>query len=362
MTMVSLTLRSLTARKVNVEMSRPLQTSSGVIRTCPLVLIDLQTEEGLTGRSYLFCYAPLALAPVASLVQSLEASLRGDPVAPLAIEQKLQRQFRLLGPQGLTGMAMAGIDMAAWDALAKAAGLALVRLLGGAPRPIPAYDSLGMNGLEVGMQQAAESVAAGFKALKVKIGYPDLRSDLEVIRGIRGVIGAEAQLMVDYNQSLPVPEAIRRIRALDDEGLAWIEEPTLHDDFAGHARIAREARTAIQLGENWWGPHDLAKSLAAGASDLAMPDVMKIGGVTGWLRMAALTEAAGLPVSSHIFPEFSAHLLAVTPSCHWLEYMDLANPILAQPTRIQGGLAQIPETPGAGVEWNEEAVRRFLVP
>ena len=167
--------------------------------------------------------------------------------------------------------------------------------------------------------------------------------------------------MVDYNQSLSVPEAIHRIRALDDEGLAWIEEPTLHDDFAGHARIAREARTGIQLGENWWGPHDLAKSIAAGASDYAMPDVMKIGGVTGWLRMAALTEAAGLPVSSHIFPEFSAHLLAVTPTCHWLEYMDLANPILENPIRIEGGLAHIPEVPGAGVEWNEAAVKRFLV-
>jgi mandelate racemase len=358
--MSKLTLRSLTARPVNVEMSRPLLTSSGVIRTCPLVLVDLQTEEGITGRSYVFCYTPVALGPVASLIRSLEAGLRGDAVAPVALEQKLQRQFRLLGPQGLTGMAMAGLDMAAWDALAKAAGLPLVRLLGGEPRPIPAYDSLGMNGLEAGVKQAAESMAAGFRALKVKIGYPDLRTDLEVIRAIRGVIG-DAQLMVDYNQSLSVAEAIRRIRALDDEGLAWIEEPTLHDDFEGHAKITREAHTGIQLGENWWGPHDLAKSIAAGASDYAMPDVMKIGGVTGWLRMAALTEAAGLPVSSHIFPEFSAHLLAVTPTCHWLEYMDLANPILEKPIRIEGGQAYLPETPGAGVEWNKEAVERFRV-
>jgi mandelate racemase len=359
--MSNLTMKSLTTRQVNVEMSRPLLTSSGVIRTCPLVLVDLQTEEGVVGRSYVFCYTPMALGPVAGLIQSLEAGLRGDEVAPVALEQKLQRQFRLLGPQGLTGMAMAGIDMAAWDALAKAAGLPLVRLLGGEPRPIPAYDSLGMNGLEAGVKQAAESMSAGFKALKVKIGYPDLRTDLEVIRAIRGVIGGEAQLMVDYNQSLSVPEALRRIRALDDEGLAWIEEPTRHDDFAGHAQIAREARTGIQLGENWWGPHDLAKSMAAGASDYAMPDVMKIGGVTGWLRMAALAEAGGLPVSSHIFPEFSAHLLAITPTCHWLEYMDLANPVLQTPIRIQGGLAQIPEAPGAGVEWDEDAVRRYQV-
>jgi mandelate racemase len=359
--MLELTVTNLIARPVNVEMSRPLMTSSGVIKTCPLVLIDLQTAEGIVGRSYVFCYTPMALQSVARLVQSLEAVIRGDRVAPLAIEQKLQKQFRLLGPQGLTGMAMAGIDMAAWDALAKAAGLPLVRLLGGEARPIPAYDSLGMDGKEKGMKQAAESVAAGFKALKVKIGYPELWIDLDVIRSIRRVIGNDVQLMVDYNQSLSVPEAIRRIRALDDEGLTWIEEPTLHDDFVGHAMIAREAKTAIQLGENWWGPHDLAKSLAAGASDYAMPDVMKIGGVTGWLRMTALTETAGIPVSSHIFPEFSAHLLAVTPTCHWLEYMDLANPILENPIHIDDGMAHITETPGAGIEWNEEGVSRFLV-
>jgi mandelate racemase len=349
--MLELTVTNLIARPVNVDMSRPLTTSSGVIKTCPLVLIDLQTAEGIVGRSYVFCYTPMAL----------EAVIRGDRVAPIAIEQKLQKQFRLLGPQGVTGMAMAGIDMAAWDALAKAAGLPLVRLLGGEARPIPAYDSLGMDGKEKGMKQAAESVAGGFKALKVKIGYPELWIDLDVIRSIRRVIGDDVQLMVDYNQSLSVPEAIRRIRALDDEGLTWIEEPTLHDDFVGHAMITRAAKTAIQLGENWWGPHDLAKSLAAGASDYAMPDVMKIGGVTGWLRMAGLTEAAGVPVSSHIFPEFSAHLLAVTPTCHWLEYMDLANPILENPIRIDDGMAHIPEAPGAGIEWNEEAVGHFLV-
>jgi mandelate racemase len=223
--MSKLTVRKLTVRAVNVEMSRPLLTSSGVIKTCPLALIDLLTEEGVTGHSYVFCYTPIALEPVVHLLQSLEGVIRGDMVAPIAIEQKLQKQFRLLGPQGLTGMAMAGIDMAAWDALAKAVDLPLVRLLGGEARPIPAYDSLGMNGKDVGAEQAAASVAAGFKAIKVKIGYPDLRTDLDVTHSIRRVIGNDVQLMVEYNQSLSVPEAIRRIRALDDENLAWIEEP-----------------------------------------------------------------------------------------------------------------------------------------
>ena len=166
--------------------------------------------------------------------------------------------------------------------------------------------------------------------------------------------------MVDYNQSLTVAEAIDRIRALDAEGLYWIEEPTRADDFTGHARIAQEARTAIQLGENWWGPHDAAKSIAAGASDHVMLDVMKLGGVSGWLRAAALAEAAGLPASSHAFPEFSVHLLGVTPTCRWLEYLDHVGPILREPVRIVDGQALTPDRPGSGLEWDEDAVRRAL--
>jgi mandelate racemase len=181
------------------------------------------------------------------------------------------------------------------------------------------------------------------------------------VRAIRAELGRDVPVAVDYNQCLSVPEAIRRARALEDEGLLWIEEPTRADDFDGHARIAREAATPIQIGENWWGPHDLARSIAAGASDFGMPDAMKIGDVTGWLRAAGLAEAAGLPLSSHIFPEFSAHLLSVTPTCHWLEYLDVASAVLQEPVKAKDGHVLVPEMPGAGLEWDEEAVRRFAV-
>jgi mandelate racemase len=334
-----------------------------LVSTAPLVLTDLLTEEGTIGRSYVFCYTSLALKPVAQLLSNLEAAIKGDVVAPLAIEAKLQRRFRLLGPQGLTGIAMAGIDMAAWDALARAAGLPLVRLLGGEPHPIPAYNScgLGIIGAERAGAEARELTAPGFQAIKVRLGYPDVKTDLAVIRAVREAVSDDTLLMADYNQALTVPEAIRRTHVLDEEGLYWIEEPTLADDFAGHARIRQEAKTPIQIGENWWGPHDMAKSLAAGASDYVMPDVMKIGGITGWLRAAALAEAAGLPVSSHLFPEISAHLLGVTPTRHWLEYVEFAGPILQEPLTIENGHAIASDAPGSGIDWNESEVSRYLI-
>jgi len=151
------------------------------------------------------------------------------------------------------------------------------------------------------------------------------------------------------------------MRALDDEGLAWVEEPTIANDFAGHAWVAREARTPIQCGENWWGALDLQHAVDARASDYLMPDVMKIGGVTGWQRAAAIAATRGLRVSNHLWPEISARLLAVTPTAHWLEYADWWNDILREPLAIRDGMTDVGDTPGSGVDWNEAAIAPLVV-
>jgi mandelate racemase len=356
-----LTISGLRSRGVNVELERPIQTSGGEIPTAPLVLIDLETEEGLTGRSYVFSYISLALEPLRRLTENLGTTLKGAAVAPLEIDRKLQTMFRLLGPQGLTGIAASGIDMAAWDALAKANELPLVEFLGGTKKRIPAYGSLRTMYRDSVVEEVRALAGMGFDAYKVKIGQGDVGADLGTIEALRSVIGDDAKLAVDYNQALSVTGALERVRVLDDEGLYWIEEPTRADDFVGHARIAQEARTPICIGENWWGPHDAQKSLEAGACDYGMPDAMKIGGVTGWLRTAALAEPSGLPLTSHIFPEISAHLLAASPTAHRLEYLDLASSILKEPLNIEDGHALVSDGPGIGLEWDEKAVERYLV-
>jgi mandelate racemase len=344
-------------------MKRPLRTAGGLVGTAPLVLVDLDTAEGVTGRAYVFCYTALALRPVKDLLEALGTLLAGQPAVPLEIERLLQQRFKLLGPQGLTGIAMAGVDMACWDALARAAGQPLTRLLGGACRPVRAYQSsgLGLVGSDAAAREAVERLEGGFRALKVRVGYPTLAEDLAVVRAVRAAVGPDVALMVDYNQALSRPEAVRRAQALDGEGLAWIEEPVRADDFEGCAEVARAVRTPIQMGENCWGPHDLDRAIRAGSSDLLMPDVMKIGGVTGWLRAAALAHAAGIPASSHFFPELSAHLLAVTPTADWLEYADWAAPILSEPLRPADGHVLPAERPGSGLEWDEAAVARCAV-
>ena len=352
-------IQSLRVRAVRVPLTPPHRTASGTVSESPLVLADITTDDGITGHSITFTYTSAALQPVADLMANLAPLIEGQELAPQAIHESLSKRFRLLGTQGLVGMAIAGIDMALWDALARTHGVSLVRLLGGVERPIPAYGAVGYDDAIGSAETAEEWARRGFRGVKAKIGYPTLREDVEVIRAMRRAAGDDIAIMVDYNQSLTPVEAIERLRVLDGEGLTWVEEPTLAHDYRGHARIAGAAKTPIQCGENWWGPRDLQHALEAGASDYVMPEAMKMGGVTGWLRGAALAEAAGIRVSSHLWPEISAQLLCLTPMAHWLEYADWWNPILAEPLRIENGMAVVDGATGTGVAWNESAIGRY---
>jgi mandelate racemase len=359
--MDKLTIRDIRARAVMVPLRRPLVSASGAIPTAPLVLIDLETEQGITGRSYLFAFMPGMLKPIVGCIEAVRDTLKGDALAPLDNEQKLRKRFTLFDTPGVLGLAIAGVDMCAWDALAIAQNVPLVRLLGGQVRPVRAYNSCGLWIQPIDkLPDEAEALAAegGFGAVKLRLGRDNPDEDLAAVRAVKKRMGGRVTLMCDFNQRLTVNEAILRGRMLDDEGLYWIEEPTRADDFAGHARIAAAARTPIQLGENWWGAHDMEKSVAAAASDHAMFDAMKIGGVSGWLRAAALAESSGLPASSHAFPELSAQLLAVTPTCHLLEYAGGAGSIALEPLWIEDGHAVIDDRPGSGLEWDEDALAR----
>ena len=357
--MVNIT--ALRARAVLPPFRRPPISASGALPRAALVLFDLETDAGVTGRSYVFGFAAWTLPAIVTCAQGLFAMIAGDPLAPLDLEAKLRRQTTLIDPNGLIGLALAGLDMAAWDALARAHGLPLVTLLGGAPRAIPAYNSTGLWIRPVdGLADEAEALLAeGFRAIKLRVGRDDFAQDLAAVRAVKQRIGDRATLMCDFNQRLTVNEALRRARALDGEGLHWIEEPVRHDDYEGCAAVAAAVTTPIQTGENLVDTHEMARAIALRSLDFVMPDVQRIGGVSGWLRAAALAHAHGIDMSSHLFPEFSVHLLGVTPTCHWLEYMDWAAPLLQEPLKVKDGVAQIPDRPGAGIVWDEDAVKRY---
>ena len=362
MTTPRLTVRDVRAVAVLVPMTYVLGTSAAAVRSAPLLLVDLETEEGITGRTYLFCYLPAAAPAIETLLKEVLDTVKGDRVEPVGLWAKLYKRFTLIGVQGIVRMAMAAFDAACWDALAIAAGKPLAAFLGAKPQPVQAYNScgLGLMAPEAVADEAEKLLAGGFRAVKLRLGYPSLEADLDALRAVRRRLPRDIEIMVDYNQALSVEEAMARGRALDSEGgVYWIEEPIRHDDYAGSAALARELATPIQIGENFSLPSTMEQALAAQACDLVMPDLERIGGVTGWLRAAELASAQGMPMSSHLFPEVSVHLLAATPTRHWLEYVDWASVLLQEPLRIENGCAVPSTRPGNGLAWNSDAVQRF---
>jgi len=168
--------------------------------------------------------------------------------------------------------------------------------------------------------------------------------------------------MCDFNQGLTVAEAMLRCRLLDDEGgLLWIEEPIAAENYKGIGKISAMTNTPISIGENFMGIEQMHDALSHRCCDFVMPDVQRISGVTGWMRAAALADASGIEMSSHLFPEYSSHLLAVTPTGHWLEYVDWAVPLMQDPPTVEAGFMEIPDRPGSGVVWDESAVAQYLV-
>src|ERR1700744_1492532 len=288
-----LTIDSIAARAVLVPMSRPLRTAAGDVPAAPLVLVDVQTNEGIVGRGYAFAYAPLLLRTLVQFLRDLAPALVGQTVSPRERMRQLDKQLKLMGTQGIVGMAIGALDQALWDALGRAADLPVATLLGGEVQPLAAYDSYGLVDITTDLPLLEASVADGFDGIKIKLGAGGGTRQIATVAAVRKAIGPECSLMVDLNQSQTTAGAIDLILRLKEFDLTWVEEPVGAEDLHGH-RMVREAvrPVPIQTGENWWFPRGMANAIAAKASDLAMVDMIKIGGVTGWISAAGQAAAA----------------------------------------------------------------------
>ena len=355
----SLTVKSIRARPVVLKLKRPVIARIATITGWPLILIDLYTEEGIIGRSYLEPYTAKTMRYLIPALEDFGEMLKGRKVSPIELYEVARKSLHFVGYQGMAAIAVSGLDMAAWDALAKAADMPLCVLLGGSVGAVNAYNSNGL-WLQEPDAVAAEAVElrdeGGFRGLKLRLGRDRARDDVATLEAVRKAVGDDVQLMVDFNQGLHLGEALQRCHMIDDFGLAWIEEPIVYDNLDGYTQLAAELTTPIQIGENFYGPRDLHKALQSKACDYVMPDFMRIGGVTGWLRAAAIAGTAGIPISTHLYPEVAAHVMRVSETAHWLEWQDWADPVLQQPYDIKDGLLHIPDVPGTGLEWNEDVV------
>ena len=317
-------LSNISVSTATPELPSPLLTASGKLTNAALVLVKVTSKCGVEGNSYLFSPNAKLLPALASAVSVAFEEVKGKSCSPETNTDYLLDKFKLFGGTGILTMAFAAIDMASWDLLGRALGKPLYRLWGGTKTTIPSYESSGLSIGSFGqvLDQAETFISNGNCRMKVRLGYETVEQEVSLLSRLKDELGDQIELMVDYNQGQTFDQALERCRELDDLGLTWIEEPIRADMLEKAADLTKATKTPIQLGENLWSLTEVERALNLGSSDFLMPDVGKIGGATQWLRAAKMAEIHGIKVSSHLYPEISAHLMASISNAHYLEYAD----------------------------------------
>ncbi|MYH63594.1 MAG: mandelate racemase/muconate lactonizing enzyme family protein [Caldilineaceae bacterium SB0675_bin_29] len=341
-------------------------STHGDISHFGLIVTSIETEGGLEGMGYTYCGGDIGGSAILAFVR--------DDLAPILIGEEADRIERLwermwwhvhfVGRGGAASFALAALDIALWDLRGKASGEPWWRLLGGHDPKVPVYAG-GIDlqfSLDALLEQADGFQAQGFRAIKMKVGRDQLSEDLERVAAMRNHLGADFPLMADANMRWRVDEAIRAARGMAEYNLFWLEEPTIPDDVAGHARIAREGGLPIATGENFHTVYEFQQMIAHGAISFPEPDVATMGGVTPWLKVAHLAETCNLPVTTHGVHDLQVHLLAAVPNSSYLEAHGFGlDQFIRHPLQIEEGAAIAPDRAGHGVEFDCDALQEHKV-
>lgn len=338
-----------------------IRSTSEIVNVLLLVL----TEDGAHGSAYVAGFTRGQARAVCAMLEEFAPIVVGrDPSELAAIWRELRRACRLMDRGGPGVAAISAIDMALWDLKAKALGEPLHALLGTVRHTLPVYASDGCwlsTDKDQVASEAQEFVRDGFNAVKVRVGRNSPADDLATVQAVRELVGADIEILVDANQGWSRATARRCGRALIDMGVDWLEEPVPVEDVDGLALIQQDLRMRVVSGESMHYPQDLLRLIQAGAVSMVMPDLQRVGGVTGWLQAASIAEAAGVDVTSHLFPEVSAHLLAASAGTGPLEHVSWMDPFLEQPISVVDGVASPPSTPGIGLEFDWSALKEYIV-
>jgi len=363
--MTNIILKDVKIRAVNVPLKKPIVAHLGKFESWPYLCVDIITNENIVGKSYIGPYLKEYLPSIASSIRVLINNYKDKPIEPYTFYQQGMQSLSLLGFKGIALYGLAAIDIALWDAFAKKLKKPFAKLFGGSIiNPIKSYNSRGLWLIEnEKIAKEAESLRreGDFKALKLRIGRENHKKDIEAYKEVLRGAGSDIIIMSDFNQCFTTKDAIRRCHELDNIGFYWFEEPIQYNFLEDMKKICEEIKTPITIGENFHGPKDAHDALIKKSCDMIMPDLMRIGGVSGWLKTASIAESFNIEVSTHLFPEVSAHLMCLTPTAEWLEWVDWANPILQEPYKIKNGNIIIPNKPGFGIEWDDAVISKYNI-
>lgn len=333
------------------------------IRSFGCLLVFLDTDEGITGESFLWTFGIQQLKVLNEMVLSLKNEISGeDPFYIERIWQKLWSTVEFFGVEGISIFGISTIDRACWDILGKASGKPLYKLLGSYRDEVPTYASGGFwlhKSIEELVVEAKDFVNRGYRALKMRIGKSRIEEDIERIKAVREAIGPEINLMVDANQRFTVDHAIRLGKKIEKFDITWFEEPVPAYDLEGSARVAAELDIPIASGENVYTRYGFRRMLELNSADIWMPDLVRVGGITEFLKVAHMAEAFGIPISPHIFPEESMHLVGAIPNSPYVEDMPWFSMLYREKIDIKKGLMILPNRPGFGFTFNPDMIETY---
>ena len=359
-------ITKLRTKVVHFPFDPPIDGGAHLLRSADCVLVFLETDAGLIGEGLVFALNKQRLVVIDEMIRSLEPLVIGlDPELGGSFSGRAFRDIGFLGRTGVAVIGVAGVDNALWDLRGKAAGLNVARLIGACTTAVPAYHSGGLwisRSVDELQREAADFVAQGWRAMKMRISKPRAEEDVARVRAVREAIGPDIGLVVDSNQQLTVPRAIRLGRMLEEFNLTWFEEPIPYQDHAGEAEIAAALDMPVASGETEYTSRGMFEMLRARSADILMPDLQRMGGPTEFLKAAHIAEAFNTPVSSHLFPEMNLALLAAVPNAIYLEYMPWCEPAYRERISLDAqGRAIVPERPGWGFAFDVDAIRRYGV-
>ena len=337
--------------------------------TRTFVTLEMDTDEGIQGIGLTFIPA-LSSSPLTpalkEAVDALAQMVTGeDPMPVEAITRNLTEAASGSGPGGIFSLALSAVDMALWDIKGKALDQSVCSLLGAYRDRVPTYASgalMRTENIEYLSEAGPRLVEMGFKQMKTQLGgEPTVTRELERIRVLRDSIGEDIDLMCDINQLWNVNQAIEVGRRLEEYHLYWLEDVVAHDDYQGLARVADALTTPIAAGEYHYGITPFRHMLEARSIDIVMIDLLRVGGITQWRKVAGMAEAFNLPVVSHLVPEIHVQLMAAIPNGLTVEYMPWTLRLFEETPELDDGDIIVPEKPGLGLEFSQEAIKKYQV-
>ncbi len=351
--------------RVNIPFAKPLRTSIHSFECAGCVLVFMDTDEGITGESYVFSLNIPRLKVFEAMIQSFKPEVVGeDPHYTEKIWQKIWQDINFFGHKGVTLFGLSAIDVACWDIKGKAAGKPLYKMVGAFRDQVPVYASGGLwlsQTIDELTKEAKDFIAQGFRYMKLRIGKPRIEEDVERVRAVRQAIGPDIGLMVDANQAFKVNHAIKLGRKLEEFDLVWYEEPVAAYDLEGSAQVAAALDVPIASGETDYTRYGFRQMLEVKAADVLMPDLARMGGYTDFLKVAHMAEAYEVPVSPHIFSEQSLQIMGMIPNGSYLEHMPWFSPLFREKIEIKNGMVEIPTRPGVGFSFDPAAIERYRI-